>query len=140
MSVNGRRWCIVILHGPARQTRSHTEERKPSRYLETQILSQQRHHHTQPDDGDRTMVLLQRGDDVTTSRNEVDRPKNAAHNAETAGRAKNRAAGWFRGDSWSTKSAPILVALARTRFPLVLILLWRLSHAQTLPHFLRKFN
>jgi len=113
------------------------------RTLETQILSQQGDHQAQRDEGNRTMVLLQRGDDVATSGDEINRPKNAADNTDAASSAQNRTSRWFGGDSWSTESASVFVALARTRFPLILMLLWirgAFGHAQTLHDFLRKFN
>src|SRR5262245_32798501 len=86
---------------------------------------------------------MQCGDDVATSGHEINRPKNAADNTDAAGRAQNRTSRLLRGDSRRTKRAPIFVALARTRFPLVLMLLWirgGFGHAQTLHDFLRKFN
>ena len=113
------------------------------RTLETQILSQQRDHQAQRDKGHRTMVLLQRGDDVATSGYEVNRPENTADNTDAAGSAQKRTSRLFGGDSRRTKRAPIFVALARTRFPLILMLLWirgGFGHAQTLHDFLRKFN
>src|SRR5262249_54969608 len=100
-------------------------------------------HQAQRDEGHRTVVLLQRGDDVATSGHEINRPKNPADNTDAAGSAQNRTSRLFGGDSWSAESASIFVALARTRFPLVLMLLLirgGFGHAHTLHDFLRKFN
>ena len=113
------------------------------RTSETQVLSQQGDHQAQRDKGNRTVVLLQRGDDVATSGYEINRPKNATDNTDAAGSAQNRTSRLFGRDSWSTESASVFVALARTGFPLILMLLWirgGVGHAQTLHDFLRKFN